>query len=313
MRIHVESWSADYGPAVDLDEEFAPEDVEVGVETDDWRPLPGAGELPPLAAFVDGVRRIDARITADDPETGPVPGICGSFAVGSVLWDSVARRSWIEDQRVGRVAVICRASTARFPELPPPLEYRQVVLPDTDPNALVQHLHAKMRQAEAELGRDLAAREILVITDGRIQVSAPPQVLGFVKRQLMTYLPPKQACVVGALAPSERTPLFRFGGAKFLRYSWYLRLATVKGGHSWSGIARCECSGLLSLESAVALADLSALLLPRFASAPHIDPRAPQNLVPIGALEKRLRRMLGDQALINRLLRSAVAASETTS
>jgi hypothetical protein len=43
-------------------------------------------------------------------------------------------------------------------------------------------------------------------------------------------------------------------------------------------------------------------------SEPHIEPRAPQNLVPIAALERDLRHRLGDAGLVLRALRSAVAA-----
>lgn len=54
------------------------------------------------------------------------------------------------------------------------------------------------------------------------------------------------------------------------------------------------------------LADLTARLLPPSASAPHRDPRAPQNLVPTGVLERERRRRLGDQRLLYRGLRAAV-------
>ena len=40
--------------------------------------------------------------------------------------------------------------------------------------------------------------------------------------------------------------------------------------------------------------------LPGFASSPIRDPRAPQNLYPIGALEDHLRRRMGDQEFIRR-------------
>ena len=56
------------------------------------------------------------------------------------------------------------------------------------------------------------------------------------------------------------------------------------------------------------LADRTAAMLPRFASEPHIDPRAPQNLVPIGALERELRRRLGDKNFVFRALREAIGA-----
>jgi len=46
-------------------------------------------------------------------------------------------------------------------------------------------------------------------------------------------------------------------------------------------------------------------VLPPLASVPHKDPRAPQNLVPIGGLERELRHRLGDQHVLYRALRAA--------
>ena len=51
-----------------------------------------------------------------------------------------------------------------------------------------------------------------------------------------------------------------------------------------------------------------AAVLPRFASEPHKDTRAPQNLYPIGGLERELRHRFGDQALLFRSLQRAAAA-----
>jgi hypothetical protein len=53
------------------------------------------------------------------------------------------------------------------------------------------------------------------------------------------------------------------------------------------------------------LGDLTAILLPPLASAPHKDLRAPQSLVPIGGLERQLRHRLGDQHILYRALRAA--------
>ena len=50
---------------------------------------------------------------------------------------------------------------------------------------------------------------------------------------------------------------------------------------------------------------LTARLLPPLASSPYKDPRAPQNLVPIGGLERELRHRLGDQHILYRALRAA--------
>jgi hypothetical protein len=47
--------------------------------------------------------------------------------------------------------------------------------------------------------------------------------------------------------------------------------------------------------------------LPRFASRPHKEPRAPQNLYPIAGLERDLRHRLGDARILYRALRRAAA------
>jgi hypothetical protein len=47
-------------------------------------------------------------------------------------------------------------------------------------------------------------------------------------------------------------------------------------------------------------------VLPLVASEPHLDPRAPQNLVPTAALERQLRHRMGDRGLVYRALREAV-------
>ena len=83
-------------------------------------------------------------------------------------------------------------------------------------------------------------------------------------------------------------------------------MAHVRGGHASSGIVRCEASGQLPAADVIRLADRTAALLPLFASDPHLDPRAPQNLVPIAALERQLRHRMGEPGLVYRALREAV-------
>jgi hypothetical protein len=58
----------------------------------------------------------------------------------------------------------------------------------------------------------------------------------------------------------------------------------------------------------VDVADMLSHNLPRYASRPEHDPRAPQNLVPVGALEKRLRHELGDQTFIRRAIEDHLSA-----
>ncbi len=111
----------------------------------------------------------------------------------------------------------------------------------------------------------------------------------------------------GILASVEprRTPVFKlvklWGG-----WTWYLRLPGTSGA-PWAGIVRIECSPDFTVEQAIELAHLSAATLPRLASSPYKDPRAPQNLVPIAGLERRLRGMLGDARVLHRALTMASA------
>jgi hypothetical protein len=70
---------------------------------------------------------------------------------------------------------------------------------------------------------------------------------------------------------------------------------------------RCEIAADAPIDEAIRLADTVAAILPRFASEPHKDPRAPQNLYPIAGLERTLRRRLGDPSLMERALRIASA------
>jgi hypothetical protein len=66
-------------------------------------------------------------------------------------------------------------------------------------------------------------------------------------------------------------------------------------------------SGDVPLELARRLADQSSILIPRFASHPYRDPRAPQNLTPVGALERELGRRMGDPSVIERRVRHFLA------
>jgi hypothetical protein len=134
-----------------------------------------------------------------------------------------------------------------------------------------------------------------------------PGAVGYVKTHHVSYLPAALQPTATRLGPGERTPLFAIGDRRF-RYSWYLRLPGAAA-HPWWGIVRCEASGDLTRAEAVELADCVTATLPRFASQPHNDPRAPQNLHPIAGLERELRHRLGHPALMDRALRHAARSA----
>lgn len=309
-RLFVETWSPELGAAYEPGEAptLASGDIDYTAEVNEWRPMPGEdGADVPTVAFIDGVRRVDARLTLDDPMSGPVPGICGSYGVGATLWDRRVPRSEVIDVAVHRVAVVAeKREGLELPDLGPLLTYRMDEPEDRDPEALVQRLQTLMRNEEGRLASDLARAGHLVVSDGPIKALGAETIVGCVKRHKRSYVTGRKAGVVAALAPGERTPLFVFDVGGFQRYSWYLRLARVVGGHSWSGIVRCECTASLPLPEVCRLADRTAAFLPRVASAQHLDPRAPQNLAPIAALERHLKRMLGDPGLVYRSILAAL-------
>jgi hypothetical protein len=307
-RIYVEGWDPDYGTPLDQDDALSPAEgsVEVDVEVDDWTPIEGVDDGVERIAFVDGVRRIDARLTLDDPEHGPTPGLVGTFAVGAVVWDRQARRSEVVDVRIERWAVLAGGSGEQMPavDLDPGIGTTRA--PGEDPNLLMMALHSKMRDAEGESAEALSD-ECAVVADGPLKKIREHATVGYVKTHRRAYLEPPQSRVIAELAPGQRSPLFCIAGdTPYARYSWYLRLAMLRGGHSWTGVVRCEASGRLPREHVSTIADRTAAVLPLVASEPHVDPRAPQNLVPIGALERELRHRMGDRGLVYRALRHAV-------
>src|SRR5206468_4913644 len=113
-------------------------------------------------------------------------------------------------------------------------------------------------------------------------------------------LPSQLNVIVGQLQPGQRTPVFLLGTG-WDRHAWYLRLPTGSRA-PWAGVVRVECSADLPADAVLALAGVSQYILPRHASREFRDPRAPQNLNPIGGLEQQLRHGLGDPRLLYRSL-----------
>jgi hypothetical protein len=151
-----------------------------------------------------------------------------------------------------------------------------------------------------------ADEQDLLVIDGPLRGRQHlPRTLGFIKSHRAAYLPPELHALVGRLKSTQRTPMFLMG-TSWERFSWYLRLPCLPAA-PWAGVVRLECSSEMPKQSAVALANLSQVVLPRFASTEYKDSRAPQNLYPIAGLERQLRRRLGDPQLLYRALRKAAA------
>jgi hypothetical protein len=246
-------------------------------------------------------------LLAEDGD-GTVVGLLGSYGVGAALVDETAR---VAHETVGRVAVTgaglrLPAFGARIGDGRAGVVFDPVSEPENTPAAPVEGLQKAMRGGEAGLAERLAAEVDVVFLDGPltyVTAAARGPVVGFVKRLLRTYLDPTASALLPRLGVGERTPLFLVEAVREPRYSWYLRLGAGRVIDSaLTGLVRLECPSGPGLDVARGLADLSARELPRFASDPTRDPRAPQNLLPIGALEARLKHLLGDHAVIRRAI-----------
>jgi hypothetical protein len=304
----VDPWDPGYGVArgdeLDGRESSARLDVDVELPASSWRPLsPADGPLPGSVLFLDGVQRIDARVWRHGDEPEPTPGVLASVAVGLVRCDDAAH---IVDVAVDRGLfaeagddIVTRHARYTFHRTTGGLD------------KLTFGVTRRMSELEVELAnawrKNSNVEDDLLVVDGPLRGRTHlARTVGYVKTHQKSYLQAPQAEVVGSLGEGQRSPVFKMG-TSWERLSWYLKLPGATRA-PWSAVVRLECSADLPAADAIALADVTAQVLPRLASAPHKDARAPQNLVPIGGLERQLRHRLGDAALLYRALRGALAA-----
>jgi uncharacterized protein len=303
VKFAVESWSPDYGAPTDDDvllESEVAVDCWVECSLDEWRPRAPAPFVEELssAMFVDGIRRIEANVWITGDDGAVRQGICASYAAGAVRCDGVATLVAAEVRRglfspiEGAGPVVTEHGT--FPFHPAPTD---------DPVDLSLLLQRRMGELERQVAAGAPPAQVIVI-DGPLKLGQEETgVVGFVKTHRRSYGEQIVRDVVGALAAGQRTPLLLVDTGR-PRFSWYLRLP-CQITHGWAGVVRLETTADQSLAQVTELADQLCVTLPRFASVPQKDPRAPQNLVPIGGLERELRRRLGDPHLLIRGLRAA--------
>lgn len=300
MQFSVEAWSPEYGIAADGDRlEETDADVRLDVESDpaDWRPIspaPTATGQPPLV-FVDGVRRIDARIWIHDGNRAH-SGVCATVAAGSVICNGEA---FIDEVRIHR-GLYAPPDAEAGPVETRYATYHYVATASSDPESIYLAIHEQMTRVETEIIPDNYP-DSMIVFDGPLRGRTHPRAVGYVKTQHVHYLPPDLMPILGQLDDGQRSPLLLIGG-RANRYSWYLRLPGPRT-QPLAGIVRLELPGVHTAAEAIERADAISARLPRFASEPHKEARAPHNLYPIAGLEQQLRRRLGDPHLLERGLR----------
>jgi len=313
--LRLDPWAAEYEGSIQLPEDGEAVAVDIRVERAVWEEVVPAPAPPPRRiAFVDGVRRVEHRLLVGEGDR-TVFGLLGSFGVGGVLVDGAAR---VGHETIGRVAV-----TGGGLLLDPfeahvnghgALVFEPRTLPENTPAAPVDGLQNAMRQTEAGLAERLSAEVDAVFLDGPLTfltAGVRGKVVGFVKRLLRNYLDQSAHGLLTRLRVGGRTPVLLIEGRE-PRYSWYLRIARGRPiESSLTGVVRLEAPASRGLEEALSLADLSAREMPRFASDSTRDPRAPQNLYPIGGLEARLKHLLGDASVIRRAVEARLHSEVT--
>ena len=322
MRFHVDAWDPSYGVSFDADVmlDASESKVVLGVElpVERWTPIDPPASVPAPAAvlFVDGVRRIDARVWVENPATAGAASaaICASYAAGVICCCEGQAHLLAADRRRG-LFTVAAPYVSGIQTWAGEYQVCSTAAAAGTPLMTTLSLALQRRLSDTEVTTALAARaaledhgigdgEDLLVVDGPLHGRTHlPRTLGYIKTHHSEYLPPDLHTMVGRLGPGQRTPVFLVNSG-WDRHTWYLRLP-CRPGAPWAGVVRVECRADLPAQDAVDLADLSQTVLCRYASVEYKDARAPQNLYPIAGLEKELRHRLGDPRLMYRALRAA--------
>lgn len=307
-RIGVETFGPQVGSAYlvgpdDVADEHAPvvEEADGRLRLRDPDP---AAELTGPVAFVDGVRRGDARLSTIGADGRMVVGVAGAHGVGAVqcVPDQPAT---FHELATRRLVVWGDGARIELPEVVGGLPWETVAVATSHPDAPLQELQQRMREAEGRLAERLCADGVLTVIDGPLNYvhSRDLPVIGYVKTHHRAVLEPDQHRQVPDLKAGQRTSLF---AKRADIYSCYLRVADAPPwGGAWTGVVRLEVPSSVGVTAAAATVDRAALLLPRYAGIAHLDSRAPVNLQPVAKLEGRLRHLLGDPGLAVRAVRAA--------
>ena len=157
MKLRVDPWDPEYGGSIELDPDLGPPaGLDLGVEVDGaWSPVPAPASRPAVCcAFIDGVRRIDLRLFAEEGDAA-APGLAGSWAVGSA-WSSLPPE--ISDVRLGRELVVGGGLSADALVVAiggGSVRFAPRSVTGVTPLEPIQGLQNAMREGEATLAQDL--------------------------------------------------------------------------------------------------------------------------------------------------------------
>lgn len=322
MYLRLDPWAAEYNTAYYAEEVSAEaaQNVEPAIELEQWRPItPRATELPYEALlFIDGSRRIEARVLLETAQEQAAFGAIGSYGIGVVnCCPTGSRQAEFMQIDVQRLCTLSNGQTLEHFDVTSELKtklgklaYQVVSSEERDADAVLRELQFEMLRAERKLASRLFDEnpEALIICDGpRPRMGDANRVVGYVKTIHDVRIGQAQLEVVRKLEQGQRSPLFLVTGEDKSQsyFEWFLRLRDPRPWlYSLAGMVRLQAYAGTNpdarLPEVQALADGLTQRLPTFASRQHQDPRAPQQLLPIRALESELRRYMGHPQIIRR-------------
>ena len=302
-RLRLDAWSPDYtAPETALAQQLEDLQAEPVSADGPWRPKSAARDWRGPLFFVDGRFRTDSLLYIED-----VRALLVSVAVGAVGLGP-ERAAFDADSFLVRRFLLAPPGSwpdARL-EVATGLSYELVEV-EGEPEAFRAAAMERRGALEMMVGDGLQARypQALLLHDGPLHKLSPAAAsgrLGYAKSHHRAYLSEEHAALLGELAPGERTPVFTFARGERRFYSWYLRLPLEPDRPYAPAATLLRVETAASESEALELAAVSLSVFPRLASRPFRDPRAPQNLIPVGALERELGRRLGQAALLRRKL-----------
>lgn len=346
MRLRLDPWAAEYNTAYHAENTEANSDRtpidNPDIEYDTWQvvepqqtevELNEVVDLPELI-FIDGSRRIEARGLLETDSGESAFAALGTYAIGAVKCcakqSKAAEFVDIEEavgiQSINRLCTISADGTYddfKIEAVPNvhlgSLSYNVHVAETTDSDSVMRKLQFVMLDQEEELATRLqeAYPNALIVRDGpRRGSSKSDHVIGYVKTVHELRLDPTQLDIVRQLKEGQRSPIYTIKADGSQTYfEWFLRLRDPTPWlYSLAGMVRLQAlAGPMpenKIESTKHLADWLCYKLPRFATRQHQDPRAPQQLLPIRALESELRRGMGNSQIVRRRIMQHLSKPE---
>ena len=340
MKLRLDPWAAEYNTAFHADTSAHTEKTNVNASFEvaqaDWHAIkpPESHILWDDLLFLDGSRRIEARVLLENEQAEVAFGALGTYGVGVVsCCANLSRRATFIDlhahgmQNVNRICVLSSGhSLPDFKLLPNmrsqlgQLEYRVVSSSERDADAVIRRLQVEMLNAEQLLASRLveAFPNALIICDGpRPFGLKETNVIGYIKTIHDVKVGKSQLELIRQLEEGERSPIYLIETDDKQRqyFEWFLRLRDPRPWlYSLAGMVRLQAYAGANpeetFETAQIIADWSCLNLRAFASRQHQDPRAPQQLLPIRALENELGRRMGHPQVVRRRITQFLAQGE---